>query len=208
MVLFDIDIDDVIWYWCWCCYMQVGTSAFGAYVISMTTSASDVLAVRLLQKEAGMVHVHVCWCMHVTCRRAWGMFAAVGSKSHACTCTYVLEVCLLLVWYVSLYMSKIYRFSFVVDMQFRDTHTHTRGAKKHTWDAPWFETKQDSASLAFMQCLDRYAVTAGVKEHMRVVPLFETKQDLENAPACMNLLFNNSWYKANLSSPPQVCKML
>jgi phosphoenolpyruvate carboxylase len=39
---------------------------------------------------------------------------------------------------------------------------------------------------------------------MRVVPLFETKEDLENAPACMELLFNNSWYKANLSSPPQV----
>lgn len=75
---------------------EVGTTSFGAYVISMTTSASDVLAVRLLQKEAG------------------------------------------------------------------------------------------------------------VKEHMRVVPLFETKLDLENAPACMELLFSNSWYKANLSSPPQV----
>eukprot|EP00283_Hemiselmis_rufescens_P000477 CAMPEP_0173470208 /NCGR_PEP_ID=MMETSP1357-20121228/77759_1 /TAXON_ID=77926 /ORGANISM="Hemiselmis rufescens, Strain PCC563" /LENGTH=970 /DNA_ID=CAMNT_0014438475 /DNA_START=30 /DNA_END=2942 /DNA_ORIENTATION=+ len=75
---------------------EVGTSPFGAYVISMTRSASDVLAVRLLQKEAG------------------------------------------------------------------------------------------------------------VKEHMRVVPLFETKEDLENAPGCMELLFNNSWYKANLSSPPQV----
>ena len=30
---------------------ELGTSPFGAYVISMTRSASDVLAVRLLQKE-------------------------------------------------------------------------------------------------------------------------------------------------------------
>ena len=75
---------------------RTGSEPFGAYVISMTTSASDVLAVRLLQKEAG------------------------------------------------------------------------------------------------------------VKEHLRVVPLFETKQDLENAPAIMELLFKNSWYASNLSSPPQV----
>ena len=75
---------------------EVGSEPFGAYVISMTTDASDVLAVRLLQKEAG------------------------------------------------------------------------------------------------------------VKEHLRVVPLFETKQDLENAPAVMELLFKNSWYSSNLSSPPQV----
>lgn len=33
---------------------QVGSEPFGAYVISMTTAASDVLAVRLLQKEAGI----------------------------------------------------------------------------------------------------------------------------------------------------------
>ena len=75
---------------------EVGSEPFGAYVISMTTDASDVLAVRLLQKEAG------------------------------------------------------------------------------------------------------------IKEHLRVVPLFETKQDLENSPQVMDLLFKNSWYAANLSSPPQV----
>lgn len=75
---------------------EIGSEPFGAYVISMATSASDVLAVRLLQKEAG------------------------------------------------------------------------------------------------------------IEEHLRVVPLFETKADLENCPACMDLLLNNSWYKANLSSPPQV----
>mmetsp|Transcript_23647 Transcript_23647/g.76981 ORF Transcript_23647/g.76981 Transcript_23647/m.76981 type:complete len:978 (-) Transcript_23647:76-3009(-) len=75
---------------------EIGSEPFGAYVISMTTSASDVLAVRLLQKEAG------------------------------------------------------------------------------------------------------------IQQHLRVVPLFETKLDLENAPACMELLFKNSWYQANLSSPPQV----
>jgi len=75
---------------------EVGSEPFGAYVISMTTDASDVLAVRLLQKEAG------------------------------------------------------------------------------------------------------------VKDHLRVVPLFETKLDLENAPSVMELLFKNSWYSSNLSSPPQV----
>ena len=32
---------------------DVGSEPFGAYVISMATDASDVLAVRLLQKEAG-----------------------------------------------------------------------------------------------------------------------------------------------------------
>ena len=75
---------------------EIGSEPFGAYVISMTTSASDVLAVRLLQKEAG------------------------------------------------------------------------------------------------------------IEEHLRVVPLFETKTDLQNAPECMDLLFTNSWYRSNLSSPPQV----
>lgn len=75
---------------------EVGSEPFGAYVISMTRSASDVLAVRLLQKEAG------------------------------------------------------------------------------------------------------------IKVHLRVVPLFETKEDLINAPGCLELLFRNSWYSSNLSSPPQV----
>ena len=45
---------------------------------------------------------------------------------------------------------------------------------------------------------------AGIKDHLRVAPLFETKADLEHCPAVMDLLFKNSWYSANLSSPPQV----
>lgn len=77
---------------------EVGSEPFGAYVISMATAASDVLAVRLLQKEQGVQNDH----------------------------------------------------------------------------------------------------------HLRVVPLFETKLDLENSPKCIELLFSNSWYAANLSSPPQV----
>jgi len=40
--------------------------------------------------------------------------------------------------------------------------------------------------------------------HLRVVPLFETKGDLEKSPEVMETLFSNSWYSANLSSPPQV----
>ncbi|KAJ1477605.1 Pyruvate/Phosphoenolpyruvate kinase-like domain-containing protein, partial [Baffinella frigidus] len=39
--------------------------------------------------------------------------------------------------------------------------------------------------------------------HLRVVPLFETKGDLEKSPEVMETLFSNSWYSANLSSPPQ-----
>lgn len=45
---------------------------------------------------------------------------------------------------------------------------------------------------------------AGIQDHLRVAPLFETKADLEHCPAVMDLLFKNSWYSANLSSPPQV----
>ena len=34
---------------------QIGSESFGAYVISMATTASDVLCVELLQKEAGIM---------------------------------------------------------------------------------------------------------------------------------------------------------
>lgn len=35
----------------------------------------------------------------------------------------------------------------------------------------------------------------GVKNLLRVVPLFETLEDLQNAPATMEQLFSNKWYK-------------
>lgn len=36
---------------------------------------------------------------------------------------------------------------------------------------------------------------AGVEKPLRVVPLFETLEDLQNAPACMQTLFDLDWYR-------------
>ena len=50
---------------------EIPEDSLSAYVISMTKTASDVLAVRLLQKEAGVekpMRVRKPYCAHQNCR--------------------------------------------------------------------------------------------------------------------------------------------